>query len=151
MNAMPSEIETNMRATTEGFVHSFDGRWTPGATLSYRSPECKHAMLPSTLGLGTKEKNNDEWAAHFKRLDGIVTNAKTTIHDYLAIPNERRAVCRTSLTADTPVGSYANDYVWFFTFDEDGGKIVSITEFMDSKAGAEMLRKLTDAGLFEKH
>ncbi|KAK3655183.1 hypothetical protein LTR56_003604 [Elasticomyces elasticus] len=148
---MSSEVAANMRATTEGFVHSFDGRWTTGATLSYRSPHCKHTMLPSALGLGTKEKNNDEWAAHFKRLDGIVTNAETTIHDYLAVPNERRAVCRTSLTADTSVGPYANDYVWFFTFDEDGRKIVSITEFMDSKAGAEMLRKLTEAGLFEKH
>ncbi|TKA81681.1 hypothetical protein B0A55_01345 [Friedmanniomyces simplex] len=148
---MSSDLEINMRATAEGFVHSFDGRWTPGATMSYRAPECEHAMLPSTLGLGTNKKNNDEWAAHFKRLDGIVTDAKTTVHEYLAVPSERRAVCRTSLDADTPVGRYRNDYVWFFTFDETGQKVVSITEFLDSKAGAELLGKLTEAGLLQRH
>lgn len=73
-----TDFEKNMRATAEGFVHSFDGRWIPGATLSFRAPECQHAMLPSTLGLGTKTKNNDEWAAHFKRLDGLVTDAEVS-------------------------------------------------------------------------
>ncbi|KAK3116435.1 hypothetical protein LTR53_003228 [Teratosphaeriaceae sp. CCFEE 6253] len=148
---MPSNLEANMRSTTEGFVYSFNGRWAPGATMAYRAPQCEHAMLPSTLGLGSNKKNNDEWAAHFKRLDGIVTDAKTTIHDYMAVASERRVVCRTSLVANTPVGPYKNDYVWFFTFDEGGEKIVSITEFLDSKAGAELLAKLTDAGLLHKH
>lgn len=76
---------------------------------------------------------------------------QTTIHEYLAVPNERRAVCRTSLKAKTPVGDYRNDYVWFFSFDDTGRHIVSITEFVDSKAGAELLGKLTEAGLLEKH
>jgi len=60
-------------------------------------------------------------------------------------------VCRTSLDADTPVGSYHNDYVWFFTFDKTGQFIVSITEFMDSKAGAKLLGELTEAGLLQNH
>ncbi|KAK0851737.1 hypothetical protein LTS02_012641 [Friedmanniomyces endolithicus] len=140
-----------MRTTAEGFVHSFDGRWSPGATIQYRAPECEQSMLPSTLGLGTAKKNNEEWAAHFKRLDGLVTNAKITIHDYLAVLSELRAVCRTSLDADTPVGPYHNDYVWFFTFDSTGQSIVSITEFVDSKAGAALLGKLKEAGLLQDH
>ncbi|KAK1078285.1 hypothetical protein LTR33_007367 [Friedmanniomyces endolithicus] len=144
-----SDLEINMRATAEGFVHSFDGRWAPGATMRYRAPECEHSMLPATLGLGTTKQNNQEWAAHFKRLDGLVTNAKTTVHDYLAVPSELRAVCRTSLDADTPVGPYHNDYVWFFTFDGTGQSIVSITEFVDSKAGATLLGKLNEAGLLQ--
>ncbi|KAK1064290.1 hypothetical protein LTR74_008767 [Friedmanniomyces endolithicus] len=148
---MHSDVETNMRATAEGFVHSFDGRWTPGATLQYRAPECEYSMLPATLGLGTSKKNNQEWAAHFKRLDGLVANATTTIHDYLAVPTELRAVCRTSLDADTPVGPYHNDYVWFFTFDSTGQSIVSIIEFVDSKAGATLLGKLNEAGLLQNH
>jgi len=73
-----SDLETKMRATAEGFVHSFDGRWAPGATMRYRAPECEHSMLPATLGLGTTKQNNEEWAAHFKRLDGLVTNAKVS-------------------------------------------------------------------------
>ncbi|TKA81655.1 hypothetical protein B0A55_01350 [Friedmanniomyces simplex] len=118
----------------------------------------KASSIPST-GAGQqaplcdteRRSNNEEWAAHFERLDGLVINAKTTVHDYLAVPSELRAVCRTSLDADTPVGSYHNDYVWFFTFDKTGQFIVSITEFMDSKAGAKLLGKLTEAGLLQNH
>jgi len=87
----PSDLETTMRTTAEGFVHSFDGRWSPGATIQYRAPECEQSMLPSTLGLGTAKKNNEEWAAHFKRLDGLVTNAKVSLPHYsaLAVPSWR--------------------------------------------------------------
>lgn len=63
------------------------------------------------------------------------------INDYLAAPEERRAVCRSSITATTPFGPYSNDYVWFFDFNETGDKIVRITEFFDSKAAAEILAK----------
>jgi hypothetical protein len=71
---MSSILENNMRATTEGFVYSFDGKWQPGATMQYRAPECKHSMLPSSLNLGTR--NNDEWDAHFKSVAPFVTDGK---------------------------------------------------------------------------
>jgi len=87
-----SDLEINMRATAEGFVHSFDGRWAPGATMRYRAPECEHSMLPATLGLGTTKQNNQEWAAHFKRLDGLVTNAKVSLPNCLALVVQLRRV-----------------------------------------------------------
>ena len=74
-----------------------------------------------------------------------------TLHDYVAVPDERRAVCRSSITATTPVGPYRNEYIWFFTFDESGQKVVSITEFFDSKAAGEMLSKFVDAGIIKRH
>lgn len=74
-----------------------------------------------------------------------------TIEDYMAVPSERRAVCRTSLSATTPVGPYSNEYVWFLKFDESGEKIVSIVEFFDSKAAAEVLARFREAGLLQKH
>ena len=65
-----------------------------------------------------------------------------TINDYMAVPEERRAVCRSSLEAMTPYGPYNNEYVWFFYFNESGDQVVRITEFLDSKAAADILAKV---------
>ena len=74
-----------------------------------------------------------------------------TIDDYIAVPSERRAVCRSSMSATTPVGPYNNEYVWFFTLDDSGQKIASITEFLDSKAAGDIVSKFVEAGLLKKH
>ena len=72
MIKMSSDLENNMRATTEGFVYSFNGTWKPGATMQYRAPECIHSMLPSTLNI--PPHNNEQWAARFEKLSGLVTD-----------------------------------------------------------------------------
>lgn len=69
-----------------------------------------------------------------------------TIDDYVAAPEDRRAVCRSTLQATTPVGAYDNEYVWFLTFD-DRGKITRITEFMNTQAVADLRSRLKEAGL----
>ena len=70
-----------------------------------------------------------------------------TIDDYFAAPEARRAVVRSTLCANTPVGPYNNEYVWIFTFSESGEEIVSITEFMDTKAVEDFRIRLDKAGL----
>ena len=74
-----------------------------------------------------------------------------TLDDYLGVPDELRAVARCQMDAETPAGSFHNEYVWFFKFNDDGTKIVEVQEFLDRKAAEEILRKLTDAGLLESH
>lgn len=74
-----------------------------------------------------------------------------TIDDYLGIPEERRAVVRSTMVADTHAGEYRNEYIWFFAFDETGEKIVKITEFMDTQAVADFRTKMKDAGLGGDH
>lgn len=71
---------------------------------------------------------------------------KMTIDEYIGTPEERRAVVRSSLFANTPVGPYKNEYIWLLTFDESGQKIVNITEFMDTKAVADLRSRLAEAG-----
>jgi hypothetical protein len=75
---MSAQLEANMRSTTEAFAHSFDGSWQPGATMQYRAPECTHSILPTSLGIPTK--NNDEWAAHFKSVAPLVTGGKVSTY-----------------------------------------------------------------------
>lgn len=57
-----------------------------------------------------------------------------TIDDYIGAPEELRAVVRSSLDANTPVGPYHMEYIWFLTFEENGRKIVKIEEYLDTKA-----------------
>ena len=165
---MSSDLLANMRATTESLVMAFDGPWSLEAALAPRAPECEHTVLPSSLGI--PKRNNGEWTAYFKQIEAIgidgkvsplltprcprwpeVDHHKMIIDDYLAVADERRAVCRSSVSATTPVGPYSNEYVWFLVFDETGQKIVSITEFFDSKAAADLLAKFVDAGLLKRH
>ncbi|PSK42196.1 hypothetical protein B9Z65_4110 [Elsinoe australis] len=144
-----SSLETNMRTTTEAFLYSFRGDWQPTATLSLRSADCKHTFLPASLGNAPKSK--DEWAAYFKNVAPLIKGAKMTINDYLPAPSERRAVCRSSMVASTPVGEFRNEYVWFFTFDESGEHVTDIVEFLDSVATRDIRSRLGEAGLLGRH
>lgn len=71
--------------------------------------------------------------------------------DYLAVPSERHCVCRSSLTAQTPVGLYSNNHLWYLWFDESGTKITKIVEHVDAVAAKELFARLVEAGLREKH
>ena len=73
------------------------------------------------------------------------------IDDLLLVPDELKAVVRSSGTASTPVGPFSNEYVWFLTFDEAGKKVVDITEFFDTKAATDIISKLKDAGYLGGH
>lgn len=73
-----------------------------------------------------------------------------TMDDYLAVSEERRCVARSSLEAETPVGIYKNEYVWFLDFDEIGKTIVKIVEFLDASAAKELLDLLRNGGYVEE-
>lgn len=74
-----------------------------------------------------------------------------TIHEYIGIPEEHRAVLRSSTEASTYVGPFLNEYVWFLKFDEAGEKIVDIIEFMDSSAVKDIFARLESAGGAPSH
>lgn len=74
-----------------------------------------------------------------------------TTNDYLAVPEDRRVVARSSVEAATPVGPYKNEYVWFLTFDDSGRKVVNVTEFVDALAAKELLGRLKESGYLDEH
>ncbi|KAF4547595.1 SnoaL-like domain-containing protein [Elsinoe fawcettii] len=131
-----------MKATTEGFLYSFNGDWQPDATTAYRSADCQQRILPSTVG--HMMRNREEWTAYFKTLAPMVKDAKMTIDDYISVPDERKVVCRSSMTASTAVGPFSNEYVWFFDFDEEGKQITNIVEFLDSAVTQELRAKIAE-------
>ena len=67
--------------------------------------------------------------------------------DYLSAPEDRRAVCRSTLDATTKVGDYHNEYIWILTFDESGEKITRITEMLDTQSVVDLRARVKEAGL----
>ena len=74
---MSPDLAARMRTTTEALVKSFEGPiWSVEASLAPRAPECEHIMFPASLGI--PKKNNEEWAARFKNIAGLITDATVT-------------------------------------------------------------------------
>lgn len=71
---MSFNLESNMRSTTEAFLHEWDGQWQPDATLSLRAAECEHTILPSTLNQPVR--NNEQFAEHIQKVAPLVSEGK---------------------------------------------------------------------------
>ena len=57
----------------------------------------------------------------------------------------RKIVLWLTARADTAAGLYENEYVWTLEFDEGGGKIVAMREFVDTVVNREFWPKLQAA------
>lgn len=73
---MASNLANNMKATTEAFLHAFNGDWAEDATLTQRAPDCIQTIMPSSVGKIIRGK--DEWAAYFKPLAPRIKGAKVS-------------------------------------------------------------------------
>jgi ketosteroid isomerase-like protein len=56
--------------------------------------------------------------------------------------DQHMAVMHARGSAETPVGPYRNEYSFYFTFNEDGTKIVRVEEFHDSAFFSSFFPKL---------
>lgn len=63
------------------------------------------------------------------------------IDDAVVSTEDRRVVVRSSQTSTTTVGPFANEYVWFFSFDDAGEKIKEMSEFMNTAAVKDILQR----------
>ncbi|KAK3676085.1 hypothetical protein LTR78_003835 [Recurvomyces mirabilis] len=128
-----------MRATSEAFIKAWE-TWSIEPVMAMRAPDCKQTMYPKNVGFAAR--TNEEFRTYFKSLDGVFSNARMTIDDYLAVNTEKKAVVRSTMRADAPWGLFENEYVWYLTFTEDGRLITEIVEFIDSLSTQEVRAKL---------
>ena len=63
-----------------------------------------------------------------------------TVHKMINDPEAHMITVHASGNANTPVGEYNNEYVFFLTVE--GEKIVKIEEFVDSQFSASFMPKL---------
>lgn len=57
---------------------------------------------------------------------------QTTLLKEIHDPEARQSVLHLHDTAQSPIGPYANEYMFVLSFTEDGTKIIKIEEFLDS-------------------
>ena len=55
---------------------------------------------------------------------------------------ELKAAFHATSTAETPIGSYANEYAFFLTFTSDGTKLVKVDEMVNSDYAKSFFRRL---------
>ena len=75
---MSSDLEIAMRETTDTFIANWNGDWTVRSATALRSPDCVHTVLPASLKVPVR--SNEEFAAYFAHIEGLVTDAKVSFH-----------------------------------------------------------------------
>ena len=81
---MAATLEEDMRAATRDFVvEGWSGRWTAEKVLKQRSPDCIHTVLPSSQQV--PKRTNDEWAAYFSNVEGLIWDATVRIETFAPI------------------------------------------------------------------
>ncbi len=110
---------------------------------SVRAPECQRIILPRSLKLPAS--NNAEYSRHLQQLVPIFKNFHLIVNDVIEDPKARKIVMHLIAHADTVVGEYNNEYVWFMDFDEEGEKIVAWKEFVDVGVNRDFWPKLQAA------
>ena len=130
------------RKTAEAVVEAFN-KMDIDTIVSYRSPECLRYYLPTTMGYPPQE--NDSYGRSLHQLKAIFTNFSLKIDDIVE-DKEARTICLwLTAKANTAAGLYENDYVWLWSFDEEGTKIVRSKEYSDSVLNKEFWPKLQEA------
>ena len=111
--------------------------------LSYRSPECLRIYYP--VSMGYPPQDNDGYATSLYQLSAIFSDFSLTLDDVVE-DREARTMCLwLTAKAHSLAGLYENDYVWMWTFNEDGTKIVRSKEFSDAVQNKEFYPKLQAA------
>lgn len=75
----------------------------------------------------------------------VFRNFTLTCHDVVEDVHGHRIVMYLTARADTDVGEYINEYVWFLDFDEVGDRIIGHKEFVDAIMNRDFWPKLASA------
>jgi len=135
MSVMPSTSPlSTRRKTTLEILEAYES-WSLDAIMSFRTPDCVHEVLPTSL----PQMDNEGYRTFFAAIMPRVWNFKLTIRDIIEDPEANKVVVFASSTADSKagVGSYGQQYVLSFEFDEAETRIRKMVEFVDSKKAAE--------------
>jgi hypothetical protein len=112
--------------------------------MSFMTPDCTHILRPGSLSVAATPMDNATYSAFYSSILPKIWNIKLTISEIIESPQANKVVVFASSTADSKegVGSYGQEYVLVFEFDESGEKVKRMVEWADSaraKAQAKIL------------
>ncbi|CAA9966074.1 hypothetical protein CFE70_009470 [Pyrenophora teres f. teres 0-1] len=117
--------------------------WDIEAILAYRTPDCKHQVLP--LSMNRTGKSNDEYRAYFNSIRPHYVNFTATVIEELHDAKTHKCIIHARSRAQTKIGLYANEYALILTFTKDGKKVSHFDEFVDSAYSVKFQADLAKA------
>lgn len=137
-----SPLREQILKTVDGYLAAFNTN-TPEGTIALRSPDCKHHVLPTNAGQPVR--SNEEYKAFigpsFQFLKPFVLKLADGVAPVID-EGQRKATLYLESTAETPIGPYANEYVFTLKTNEAGTEIVEVVEFIDTAYTAEFMTKI---------
>lgn len=146
--------------TAQAVIDGYNA-WDIDAILAYRSPNCQHQVLPSSMG--RVSQNNDEYRIYLSTImplrylypsqwyrAKLLRLWQVVIHKAVHDAEMHTCVIRASSTADTEIGPYANEYMLSLEFTEDGKQVKAFDEFVDSDYSERFFASLRDEQQFEE-
>jgi len=157
---MPAERPTyeTLRATAIECVQSASPILAPDGEIAIdksrisavRAPSCTHSWGPHYFALSRfpKTRSTNDFITHMERMIPNLETWAISIQDVVVDQERRVATLRTYLFM-TPKGlgskkerTIMNEELWYVTMTEDGKKVQSAEEYVDSEASAAVLKKM---------
>ncbi|KAI1659482.1 hypothetical protein F4813DRAFT_353113 [Daldinia decipiens] len=142
---MSSPSREQLLETAKLFIEAFN-EFTPESVVRYRSPTCKHRLLPASLN--SPPQSNAEFAGFIAALNAIMPTFHLRIVDGgepVVDEVTRKVVLHLKSRSETAIGPYENEYVWILTLSKDGKLVDDILEFADSLYTSDQIPKLKKA------
>lgn len=113
--------------------------WTVEAILASRAKNCTHQVRPGSLG-EVPPFNNEQYGAHVMAFKKAMSTCRFDVKELLVDEAERKVIAwfdgyGTLKGAEQRVG----EYIFIMRMDAQGEKVISITEFVDSKASVDIM------------
>jgi ketosteroid isomerase-like protein len=140
MSSPPSTPQSKIHKTTLAILAAYD-RQSLEEIMSFFTPDCIHVFSPSSLSSSGAPMSNAAYSALYASIIPKIWNFKLTISEIIESPQSSKVVVFASSTADSKAGAgtYGQEYVLVFEFDESGEKIKKMVEWGDSaRAKAQM-------------
>ncbi|KAF2022621.1 hypothetical protein EK21DRAFT_82880 [Setomelanomma holmii] len=117
------------RTTAQTVIDAYNA-WDIDQIMAYRTPDCQHQVLPSSMGRAAK--SNDEYRAYLSTIMPLYSNFTVTVLEQVHDAETHTCIIHASSAADTKIGRYSNEYALILTFTEDGKQVSRFDEFVDS-------------------
>ncbi|KAE9369751.1 hypothetical protein N431DRAFT_427903 [Stipitochalara longipes BDJ] len=133
----PSKIHQTTLAILAAYEHQ-----NLDEILSFRTEDCIHIIRPSSLP--RPPMDNTAYRTFFSSTTSRIWNFKVTVSEIIEDSANNKVVVFASSTADSKegVGSYGQEYVLLFEFEEGGEKIKRMVEWVDSVRAKEQVKML---------
>ena len=139
--ASPKHYSSKIHQTTLAILAAYEHQ-DLDEIMSFRTEDCIHIIRPSSLSPPPME--NAAYRTFFSATITRVWNFKLTVSEIIENGEQNKVVVFASSTADSKegVGSYAQEYVLLFEFEEGGEKIKRMVEWVDSVKAKEQVKML---------